>query len=121
MCAGLNDQFEGYHRLTQDNFERLHKRVQDTLAAKYIEALLQVMGGPTCITYGTAIIEYLLWMTLKCLPKKRLASWILMTAFYCAGEPEEAGLPRGFRQEGGQAAGQGGLWPRQGVPQRCGW
>ena len=41
ICGTLNDYFEGYHRLSDVGFGRLHRAVQERLAVRYISAMLQ--------------------------------------------------------------------------------
>ena len=41
ICGTLNDYFEGYHRLSDNGFGRLHRAVQERLAVRYISSMLQ--------------------------------------------------------------------------------
>ena len=41
ICGTLNDYFEGYHRLGDKGFGRLHRAVQERLAVRYISSMLQ--------------------------------------------------------------------------------
>ena len=41
ICGTLNNYFEGYHRLGDSGFGRLHRAVQERLAVKYISCMLQ--------------------------------------------------------------------------------